>query len=308
MKCAVNFCTQPIKALGYCAKHYKALQRTGDPLGKQRRSERPAFSKHPLYQIWNGMWRRCSDPNVQSYPIYGGRGISVCEHWKDFWLFVADIGERPSSSHSIDRIDTNGNYEPGNCRWATPQQQIRNRSVTRLDDFDRENIVRLLNEGQSMLRIARDNKYEYHAVLSFVNSKSSSLECDDPRLGIKQKICSVPECPSLHYAAGYCHKHYRRKTEGKTFEGVDDIGAPRFCQNCSTKLSDRSRPDSLFCSLSCKMKWHRREGSYTAEAILKSRGACSIEGCGKPKHAHGVCRAHYMMKWHAEHKAKEKPR
>lgn len=307
MKCSVPRCVQPVKAHGYCDTHYKAFQRSGDPLGKFRRSEhRPAFSKHPLYQIWNGMWRRCVDPKVQSYPRYGGRGISVCDKWKDFWAFAEDIGERPSTSHSIDRINVDGNYEPGNCRWATPQQQIRNRSVTRLNDDERRTIVDLLNEGKSMAEIARDNGFIYHAVLAFVNSRSSSLECDDPRLGIKHKVCSVPDCGTLHYAAGYCHKHYRRKTEGKTLSEVDDIAAPRFCDHCNIQLSDKTRPDSRFCSLSCKNKWHRRHGAYTDAAILETRGKCIIDGCNKPKHGRDMCRSHYMRAWRDE-KTKERP-
>lgn len=74
------------------------------------------------------MKTRCKYPNRKDYKWYGGRGITVCAEWIDnFAAFFACVGKRPSPSHSIDRIDVNGNYEPGNVRWATPTEQVRNR-------------------------------------------------------------------------------------------------------------------------------------------------------------------------------------
>lgn len=82
------------------------------------------------YRIWKGIIQRCTNPNRRAWPNYGGRGIQVCDRWRSFENFLADMGPRPAGK-SIDRIDNDGNYEPDNCRWATPLEQRHNRRDSR---------------------------------------------------------------------------------------------------------------------------------------------------------------------------------
>lgn len=84
------------------------------------------------YQIWINMRRRCNNPKNDAYEDYGGRGIIVCKEWNaSFEAFYKDMGPRPSEKHTLDRIETNGNYEKSNCRWATWEEQQNNRRNNR---------------------------------------------------------------------------------------------------------------------------------------------------------------------------------
>lgn len=88
-----------------------------------------------LYSIWHGVIQRCENKNAPAYPLYGGRGISVCQEWKNFAVFRKDMSDGYDDSLELDRIDNDGNYTKENCRWATKREQCRNRRNNRLVTF-----------------------------------------------------------------------------------------------------------------------------------------------------------------------------
>lgn len=90
----------------------------------------------PEYIAWQNMWGRCRNPGHPSYSNYGGRGITVANEWKDFSVFLNHVGMRPSPKHSIDRLNNDKGYSPGNVAWRTPKEQIANRRNTMLLTVD----------------------------------------------------------------------------------------------------------------------------------------------------------------------------
>lgn len=99
--------------------------------GKTNRKH--GYKGKPVYKCWGNMIGRCHRPNHKSFMHYGGRGIVVCDRWRaSFEAFLADMGDRPGRGYFIDRIDVNGNYEPGNCRWVPMSQQYLNRTDNHL--------------------------------------------------------------------------------------------------------------------------------------------------------------------------------
>ncbi len=106
-------------------------------LPRFRHGHAVATTKTPEYRAWQDAKARCHNPKCPSYANYGARGIAMCARWlHSFASFLADVGPRPSDRHSLDRIDNDGNYEPGNCRWSTATQQLRNTRRTLWTEYE----------------------------------------------------------------------------------------------------------------------------------------------------------------------------
>lgn len=133
------------------------------------------------FSVWTDIQTRCHNPKSTSYPGYGARGIVVCERWRaSFESFYADMGPRPSDKHSIDRIDTKGNYEPGNCRWATAAEQSINK---------RNNVLVTLNGvTKTLVEWCKERG---------VPRKSAWLR---HKQGIRGEALFVPRCAHLTHA------------------------------------------------------------------------------------------------------------
>lgn len=129
--------------------------------------------RSPIYRTWEHMIERCENKRCKSYRLYGARGIKVCERWRNSYDdFCRDMGPRPSPFHSLDRIDSNGNYEPNNCRWATIQQQNRNTSKNVLDEESVRQIKCLFRMGIPMRWIAQTFKIGHSTVSHVVRGRS----------------------------------------------------------------------------------------------------------------------------------------
>jgi hypothetical protein len=109
----------------------------------------------PLYRAWVNMRSRCRDPRNPNYPYYGGRGITITPAWDEFVAFSAAVGPHPGAGWTLDRINNDGNYEPGNVRWATRSQQVRNRNCSRLNEIAARDIRAARAKGELLSSIAR---------------------------------------------------------------------------------------------------------------------------------------------------------
>lgn len=125
MSCKIEDCTNKHKGHGYCQTHYERIKRNGDL--ELHYAKTHGLSHIPEYNTWTNMKARCYGKNLPCYKHYGGRGIRVCDEWRNsFEAFLTYVGRKPTPKHTIDRIDVNKGYEPGNVRWATRSIQQAN--------------------------------------------------------------------------------------------------------------------------------------------------------------------------------------
>lgn len=125
---------------------------------KKRQREKHGGSKRPEYAVWTGMISRCTNPLATGYQFYGGRGIDVCSRWRrSFADFLEDVGPRPSKRHSLDRIDPNEGYMPGNVRWALPDVQALNKRDNPRVTYDGRELY--LSEWADLTGVPRDILY-----------------------------------------------------------------------------------------------------------------------------------------------------
>jgi len=149
-KCKIPLCSENRRALGFCINHYGRFKRGGDMNAPIRDLSR-GLKKHPEYSSWLALRTRCNNPNFHSYPYYGGKGIKVCKRWDSFELFIKDMGPRPSSLHTVDRIKANRNYTPKNCRWATRKEQSQSRGYCKFN----------LEKARKVREMFKTGKYRY---------------------------------------------------------------------------------------------------------------------------------------------------
>lgn len=111
-------------------------------------------TRTPEFTVWQMMLQRCQNPNATSYKDYGGRGIVVCDRWQSFEHFYADLGDRPSPQHKLERKNNDGPYSPDNCAWATPIEQGANKRNNRILELDGER--RTVGEWARHLKIPKN--------------------------------------------------------------------------------------------------------------------------------------------------------
>lgn len=149
------------------------------------------LSKTCEYRIWQQMKLRCLQPKRHNYKDYGGRGITICKQWiHSFETFYKNMGIRPTSKHSIDRIDNDGNYTPENCKWSTPQEQARNRRLPKRKNTKYHGIQRSRSGDWQVVIATPDGRV---TTGTFKNDKCAAIAYNNKviELGLDNKLNQI---------------------------------------------------------------------------------------------------------------------
>ena len=193
--CGKPFMVQPCHAKAkYCSQN---CYRDAPPPIRHGHSNRTHTSASPTYRTWNSMLQRCLNPRHPKYSRYGAAGITVCDRWKSFENFLADMGERPSAK-TIDRYpNRTGNYEPGNCRWATASEQQRNIKSNHLITFGGKTQCladwsRETGLDASVIRFRLRQRWPLHHVLTVPTNFGNRIMPEPSRRGKSRAVAAQP--------------------------------------------------------------------------------------------------------------------
>ena len=140
-----------------CLKRERLAERS------TRHGAKPRAGASPTYNSWMNMLRRCTNPDHPRYADWGGRGIDVCDRWREFAAFVADMGEKPHGL-TLERRDNDGDYTPDNCFWATPAVQAMNKRSTKLTPAMIRKVKALSATGLTMTAVGEQLHLDRHTV------------------------------------------------------------------------------------------------------------------------------------------------
>lgn len=161
--CKIEGCGREVKARGFCSKHYNRFLKFGDPnISSLKPKQKPLISIWE-YNLYRRILNRCFNKKTPDYDKYGGRGITFHKEWvgnfESFYNYIKkELGERPTEKHSLDRINNDGNYEPGNIRWADKETQARNRRVRKGSKSGMSGVTWCKRDSRWVVRITINKK------------------------------------------------------------------------------------------------------------------------------------------------------
>ncbi len=189
--CSVEKCERVSEVKkGWCLMHYKRWKRHGNPNTLTKILEYHDMTGTVEYVTWKAIKSRCYYKRNKRYADYGGRGITVCERWRNsFSAFYEDMGKRPSSNHSINRVNNDGNYEPNNCEWATYEQQILNRRINRRNTSGYRGVNYRKDREKWVSSVRVNNKTYYLG--NFINPIEAAFVRDSAMIQIYGHNCKL---------------------------------------------------------------------------------------------------------------------